>query len=133
MAILAEVSIGEFLDKMTILQIKSERIRDPKALANVRRELESLRSAWARSPFAVHDVSEGLAALRAVNERLWTIEDRLREMEAKSCFDQEFVALARSVYLTNDERTAIKHRLNLRFGSALIEEKSHPEYRTRAV
>jgi len=129
-AILAEISIGEFLDKMTILEIKSDRILDAVPLANVRRELEGLRAAWARSPFAAHDISQDLAELRTVNEKLWTIEDRLREMEAARSFNQEFIDLARAVYLTNDERAEIKRRLNLRLGSSLIEEKSHPDYKS---
>lgn len=130
MAIRAEISVGDFLDKVTILEIKSERIRDPVPLANVRRELENLRAAWSSSPFGSADVAADRAALKAVNEKLWLIEDRLREKEASGCFDQEFIELARAVYRTNDERAAIKRGINLRLRSGLVEEKSHPEYRS---
>jgi hypothetical protein len=128
MAIRTEVSVGEFLDKLTILEIKSERIRDAAPLANVRRELDALRAAWASSPYAAADVAADRAALKRVNEVLWELEDRLREKEGLGSFDGEFVELARGVYRTNDERAAIKRRINLRLGSSLIEEKSHPTY-----
>lgn len=130
MAIRAEVSIGEFLDKMTILEIKSDRIHEPASLANVRRELEGLRATWASSPYASAEIAADCSALRAVNEKLWTLEDRLREKEASGSFDPEFIELARAVYMTNDERAEIKRRVNLRLGSALMEEKSHPAYRS---
>ena len=128
MSIRTEISVGEFLDKMTILEIKVDRIRDPMARTNVMRELETLRAAWLASPYANEDVASDRAALKEVNEALWEIEDRLREKEARASFDEEFVALAREVYRTNDRRAAIKKRLNLRLGSALVEEKSHPDY-----
>ena len=127
MAIRIEVSIGEFLDKLAILEIKDQRIRDPAKLANVRRELQALRAAWAASPLAATDVRADYASLKAINERLWEIEDRIRAKEASDSFDGEFVELARSVYRSNDERAAVKRRINLRFGSALIEEKSYGE------
>lgn len=121
-------SPGEFLDKLTILEIKSERIADPAKLANVRRELELMRATWADSPLAAHDVTALVAGLRAANEALWEIEDRLRACEAGQRFDAEFVELARTVYHTNDRRAAIKRQLNLQLGSDLLEEKSYRPY-----
>ena len=127
--ILVPVSPGEVLDKITILRIKSARIGDAAKLANVRRELELLERTWAASPYAAHDVRADSAALEAVNARLWDIEDRIREQERAGRFDAEFVALARAVYIENDERAAIKKRINLTLGSAIVEEKSYAAYR----
>jgi len=124
-AIRVDVSVGEFLDKLSILEIKSERIADPAKLANVRRELQVLRDTWAASPLAAADIGEEYAELMRLNGRLWEIEDRIREREAERRFDAEFVELARSVYTTNDRRAAVKRRINLRLGSDLVEEKSY--------
>ena len=123
------VSPGEILDKITILRIKAVRITDPAKLANVRRELELLERTWRDSPYARHNVAADEAALEAVNERLWDIEDRIRDKERAQLFDAEFIALARSVYVENDERAAIKKRINLALGSTIIEEKSYTAYR----
>ena len=123
-----ETSPGEFLDKLTILEIKSERIADPAKLANVRRELELLQATWAASPLAKHDVSRLLVELKRVNETLWEIEDRIRRKESEAAFDADFIELARSVYRTNDRRSALKRELNVALGSELIEEKSYPTY-----
>jgi len=131
MTLHVEVSIGEFLDKLAILRIKSQRIRDPAKLANIRKELALLADTWARSPFANAAIAEPLARLQAVNERLWDIEDRIRIKESQAAFDREFIELARSVYLCNDERAAIKRELNLLLGSGLIEEKSYADYRRK--
>jgi hypothetical protein len=129
MSIEVEVSVGEFLDKLTILQIKAERIHAADKLANVRRELEALTRAWSASPYAG---GEGLEAairdLRGVNETLWDIEDRIRAKEAAGEFDGEFIDLARSVYRTNDRRAAIKRRINLKTGSGVVEEKVYTNY-----
>ncbi|HLW25140.1 MAG TPA: DUF6165 family protein [Steroidobacteraceae bacterium] len=123
------LSPGEVLDKITILRIKSRRIADPSKLDNVRRELESLESTWRESRYAQSDVAADVEALLAVNERLWSIEDEIREKERARSFDAEFIRLARAVYIENDERAAIKRRINLRLGSALVEEKSYRDYR----
>jgi hypothetical protein len=123
------VSPGEVLDKITILRIKVARMTDAAKLANVRRELELLERTWAASPYAHHDVARDEAALQAVNERLWDIEDRIRDKERQQAFDAEFIALARSVYIENDERAAIKKRINVALGSAIVEEKSYAAYR----
>jgi hypothetical protein len=128
MHLLVPTSPGEFLDKLTILEIKSERITDPAKLANVAREIGVLHATWAASPLAKRDVTRLRAELKAINEALWEIEDRIRLREAERRFDADFIELARSVYRTNDRRAAIKRELNVTLGSELIEEKSYPRY-----
>jgi hypothetical protein len=128
--IMVPISPGELLDKITILRIKSKRISDPKKLANVRLELEALERTWSESAYASADIAADLEALLAVNGRLWVIEDDIRDKERARSFDAEFVRLARSVYVENDERAAIKRRLNVRLGSSLIEEKSYADYKS---
>ena len=123
-----QTSPGEFLDKLTILEIKAERMTDAAKLANVRRELELLRATWAAAPLAGRDISALVAELRGVNEMLWEIEDRIRLKESQSAFDAEFIELARSVYITNDRRASLKRALNVALGSDLIEEKSYHAY-----
>ncbi|HLU13926.1 MAG TPA: DUF6165 family protein [Arenimonas sp.] len=127
--ILVPVSFGELLDKIAILQIKSERMSDPAKLANVRKELEALEATWAAHPASRTDISDLRAQLKAVNERLWVIEDDIRLKEKAQAFDQEFIRLARSVYFENDERARIKKEINLALGSAYVEEKSYQDYR----
>lgn len=124
------ISPGELLDKITILRIKSQRMTDPKKLAHVRLELDALEETWKSSAYARVDIEKDLGALHAVNERLWRIEDDIRDKERAQAFDAEFIRLARAVYLENDERAAIKRRLNLKLGSSLVEEKSYSEYRS---
>ena len=126
------VSPGELIDKMTILEIKALRIADAAKVANVRRELDALGRTWAASAYSAADIAADKAALRAVNERLWKIEDDIRDKERAQAFDAEFIRLARAVYFENDERAAIKRRINTRLGSALIEEKSYSDYRAPA-
>lgn len=123
-----QTSPGEFLDKLSILEIKAERIADPDKLAHVQHELALLRATWAASPLAGHDVAAACAALKQVNAALWEIEDRLRDLERERRFDAEFVELARSVYITNDRRAALKRELNLALGSEIVEEKSYRPY-----
>lgn len=127
--ILAPVSFGELLDKVTILQIKSERMSDAGKVANVRKELIALERIWNEHPASNVDVSGLLGELKAVNERLWVIEDDIRMLEKGRQFDDAFVQLARSVYFENDERARIKKEINLALGSAYIEEKSYQDYR----
>ncbi|MBJ6983115.1 DUF6165 family protein [Luteimonas sp. MC1750] len=122
------VSFGELLDKISILQIKSERMSDEAKLANVRRELSALEKAWMAHPAAGGDIVRLRAELKAVNERLWDIEDEVRLKERAQAFDQAFVELARSVYLQNDERARIKKAINLALGSGYVEEKSYQDY-----
>lgn len=132
MNISVNVSLGEFLDKLTILQIKAERIQDPAKLANIRKELELLTRTWESSPFARRDIREPLGRLKGINEKLWEIEDGIRLKEAQGAFDEEFIELARAVYISNDERATIKRELNLLLGSELVEEKSYADYRRKS-
>jgi uncharacterized protein YukE len=131
--ILVPVSFGELLDKIAILQIKSERIADEAKLANVRNELSALERTWMAHPAAGHDIARLRAELKAVNERLWDIEDAIRIKEKRQEFDAEFVRLARSVYFENDERARIKREINTALGSTYVEEKSYQDYRTGAA
>ena len=128
--ILVPVSFGELLDKIAILQIKSERMTDPAKLANVRNELSALEQTWLAHPAADGDIARMRADLKSVNERLWVIEDDIRIKEKAQAFDAEFIQLARSVYIENDERARIKKDINLALGSAYVEEKSYQDYRT---
>ena len=123
------VSPGELLDKITILRIKSQRMSDPAKVANVRLELEALEETWGASAHAKADVAADVGALLAVNERLWVIEDEIRDKERAQAFDAEFIRLARAVYFENDERAAIKRRINTVLGSGLVEEKSYSSYK----
>jgi MoxR-like ATPase len=123
------VSPGELLDKITILRIKSSRMRDAGKLANVRIELTVLEETWGASPYAEANIAADVAALQQVNERLWVIEDDIRDKERAQAFDSEFIRLARAVYFENDERAAIKRRINVKLGSSIVEEKSYAEYK----
>jgi hypothetical protein len=122
------ISPGELIDKITILQIKSARITDAAKVANVRHELALLEGTWRASPYSSHDIEEQWAGLRRVNEKLWDVEDLLRDKERARTFDQEFIELARAVYFTNDERAAIKRQINTKLGSKIVEEKSYAAY-----
>jgi hypothetical protein len=133
--ILVPISAGELLDKLTILRIKSRRMQDAAKLTNVRRELAALERTCEQTlgaPLAqlsgAAQLAAEIAALEEVNAALWDIEDRIREHEAEGRFDAGFIELARAVYLRNDERAAIKRRINLALGSSLIEEKSYRPY-----
>lgn len=128
MSLQVPVSVGELLDKITILEIKTERIRDARKLQNVRQELGLLRDIWAASPLSGTDVSALVARLKQINEALWETEDQIRRHEAAQNFDADFIRVARSVYQHNDQRAAIKRELNRRFDSDLVEEKSYPDY-----
>ena len=119
------ISWGELVDKITILEIKSERLTDASAIANVRKELSLLT-----------DIAENLISpdgellrlkvqLRLLNEKLWDVEEKIRKKDAHKQFDQNFIELARSVYQHNDERAAIKRKINLKMASDLLEEKSY--------
>lgn len=128
MTIKVEVSFGEFLDKLTILQIKSERIGDPAKLKNINHELKLLQDSWAADPRSAIDIASELKQLKAINEKLWQIEDDIRDKERNRTFDTGFIELARAVYFSNDERARIKRVLNEKLGSDLIEEKSYADY-----
>lgn len=127
--ILVPVSPAELLDKITILRIKAARILDAAKLANVKLELGLLEATWRDSGCAAAALTQDEHALQRVNEQLWDIEDRIRDKEAKQTFDRDFIELARAVYVSNDERAAIKKRINSRLGSRLVEEKSYKQYR----
>jgi len=127
--ILVPISPGELLDPITILRIKSARMTDPVKVGNVRLELELLEKTWRESGAAIPEVAADEAALQRVNEALWDIEDKIRDKELASAFDAEFIELARAVYVTNDERAAVKKRINLALGSRIVEEKSYKPYK----
>ena len=131
MNITVEVSTGEFLDKISILEIKSERIQDAAKLVNINKELEILKKTWVESPASQTNVSTLMAELKAINEALWDIEDRIRIKESQAAFDEEFIELSRSVYITNDRRSDVKRQLNQALGSNLMEEKSYADYQRK--
>lgn len=122
------VSPGEVLDKITILEIKSERIQDADKLVNVKRELELLQAAWEKFVDEDETVQRIHAKLKSINEDLWEIEDDIRDKERAREFDQVFIDLARSVYVTNDRRADAKKELNVYLGSEMVEEKSYQDY-----
>jgi hypothetical protein len=122
------VSWGELIDKITILEIKEQRLSSPQAIANVRKELAELNRAVAGlkpAPAALDTLKQ---SLKAVNERLWEVEDGIRAKEAAKAFDPQFVELARAVYFHNDERARIKREINELLKSGLVEEKQYTPY-----
>ena len=122
------VSIGEILDKMSILEIKSERITDQKKQLNVRHELKVLNDELSKLDGLWEVIGDLYGQLKSVNEELWVIEDDIRIKESKKEFDDIFISLARSVYVTNDKRANLKKEINLKMGSELVEEKSYEDY-----
>ena len=126
--VVAEISVGDLVDKITILQIKSERISDATKLANISYELGVLESILERELGGVAELPQLQQALKAVNERLWVLEDDIRECERLGDFDDKFVTCARDIYRTNDERAALKKQLNEAAGSSIVEEKSYGQY-----
>ncbi|MEN9809303.1 MAG: hypothetical protein RLZZ488_870 [Pseudomonadota bacterium] len=124
--VLVPVSVGELLDKITILQIKSERIKDQAKLLNIRKELDALLATCGKHQI---NVSHALVSeLKKINESLWVIEDDIRDKERAKSFDQQFIELARAVYVTNDKRFQVKALINKEMGSAYAEEKSYQPY-----
>lgn len=123
------ISPGELIDKITILQIKAERMTDPAKVANVRTELALLEATWRSSDHAASNIDAEWAQLKSINEKLWVIEDDIRDKERAKAFDPQFIDLARAVYVTNDERAAVKRQINTKLGSRIVEEKSYKEYR----
>ena len=121
-----DISIGELVDKVTILSIKLEKISDSSKVMNVRKEYELLLKSM--TDCGIGTDSEEFLALKEVNLKLWEIEDRIRAKEVKQAFDREFIDLARSVYFTNDKRAEIKKRINIAAGSELVEEKQYVDY-----
>ncbi len=123
-----EVSAGELVDKITILEIKSERITNPAKLENVRRELHSLTATRSEAVPSSGELDGLTAELRRINEELWEIEDEIRDCERRRDFGNRFVELARAVYRTNDRRAAAKRSINDLLGSELVEEKDYADY-----
>ena len=128
MSIKIDVSVGEIMDKLTILEIKAEKIQDEAKLANVRKERDSLLPVIGQPAYQTDEVKQLVAKLKSINLKLWDIEDDIRLKEADKAFDEGFIELARSVYFTNDERAAVKKQINLATGSELVEEKSYEDY-----
>lgn len=122
------VSPGEVLDKITILEIKSERISDPEKVQNVKAELALLQETWNENIRETREIQSLRAQLKEINEQLWEIEDDIRDKERAGEFDDRFIELARAVYVTNDKRSRVKKELNLHLGSEIIEEKSYQDY-----
>jgi hypothetical protein len=121
--ILVPISAGELMDKITILEIKSERIKNPEQIGNIARELAALRAVAER--LRQNPLQQPIAALKAVNSKLWDVEDDIRECEARADFGPRFIELARAVYRLNDERARLKRTINEISGSRYVEEKSY--------
>ena len=124
-----EISNGELLDKVTILELKLNRIKDKDKLVNIQKEFDTLNS-LAQELFEKHDsyLQNLYVELSSINGRLWDIEDWIRECEKENRFDKEFIELARSVYITNDKRSEVKKTINILTNSGLVEEKSYNNY-----
>ena len=127
--ILIPISPGELLDKITILQIKAERIADPVKVANVKTELDMLNKVWSEAVEVDAEITTLTAELKAVNEALWEIEDDIRDEERNKRFNERFSELARAGYVTNDERANAKKKVNQHLNSTIVEEKSYQDYR----
>ena len=125
---LIPISWGELFDKITILQIKLENLQNQNALKNVKIEYDKLFKIYENNFLEDENAKRLLADLKTINKTLWNIEDDIRDKERHKTFDKEFIELARSVYITNDERSRIKRNINETFGSQLIEEKSYSDY-----
>ena len=122
------ISWGELFDKITILQIKLENLTSKDALENVEGEFKQLRSIYIKYFPESTEAKQLEEELKQINQQLWDIEDKIRDKERNRSFDDEFIQLARSVYIINDERSRIKRKINDVFGSEFVEEKSYPEY-----
>ena len=122
------ISWGELFDKITILQIKLDNLKDRNALKNVKIEHEKLNSIFNEVFFENTIANQLIIDLKLINEKLWNIEDLIRDKERNKVFNKEFIELARKVYITNDKRSRIKRKINETFGSELVEEKSYADY-----
>ena len=131
---MAEISVpvspGELIDKLTILEIKSERMSDAKKVANVKLELQLLSDTWAKSDYAKININTEWSELKRINAQLWDIEDQIRDEERHQRFGEEFIRLARAVYFINDDRAAVKRLINDKLGSKIVEEKSYANYKS---
>jgi len=128
MVINVPISWGELVDKITILEIKMDRIQDVKKRENINKELQALESVFAQGCSEPEMVRQLKAELKAVNEKMWVIEDDIRRCEKAKDFSQRFIDLARSVYMTNDQRADLKREINTVLHSELFEEKSYEDY-----
>lgn len=124
-----EISIGELVDKVTILNIKLERIKDEEKLKNVQKEYDVLSKSLSET--IINENTKEYKELKIINETLWEIEDNIRVKEQRQEFDDEFIKLARSVYFENDVRAEIKKRINVLTGSDLHEEKEYVDYKAK--
>lgn len=128
MKLLVEVAPGELIDKITILEIKLQNIKDEAKLANVRREYEILMETFRDNIEQTSDLRALMDELRAANQKIWDIEDDIRDLERAKDFGDAFVAVARSVYRSNDARAATKRKINELLNSVIVEEKSYADY-----
>ena len=125
---LIPISWGELFDKITILQIKLENLQEKNALKNVKLEHDQLFSIFKQFFLENTNANELINDLKLINQKLWNIEDLIRDKERNKIFDEKFIELARKVYFTNDERSRIKRNINETFGSEIVEEKSYADY-----
>jgi predicted nucleic acid-binding Zn-ribbon protein len=128
---MVEVSWGELVDKLTILEIKAQRLTAPTAVANVRKELAALQSVLQRLQPRPAELDALKAQLKSVNQSLWDVEDQIRAKEAAQSFDRGFIELARAVYFNNDQRARLKREINVLLKSELVEEKQYTDYSPR--
>ena len=126
--ILIPISPGELLDKITILEIKSERIESAEKKANVNNELSMLNKVWDEAVTVDDNITDMRKEMKSINETLWDIEDDVRDEERDKRFEERFIELARSVYVTNDQRADVKKRINIYLKSNIVEEKSYQDY-----
>jgi len=124
-----EVSVGEVVDKVSILSIKLKKIKNPEKLQNIQKEYDTLVAPMQAAGILV--TSDEFQRLESINLKLWDIEDRIRLKEVAHAFDAEFIELARSVYFINDDRASVKKEINLKYGSDIIEEKEYVEYKAQ--
>lgn len=127
-SVLVETSVGDLIDKITILQIKLERIQDPPKRENIAKELAKLEEVRRKAIGESAELSRLGGLLKGVNEELWDLEDRIRDLERVGDFEEDFVGVARKIYRTNDRRAALKKEINALSGSEIVEEKSYADY-----
>ena len=126
--ILSEISAGELMDKITILEIKKMKIPDAEKQAIIQRELNSLQGTYSKCINPSKELDEQIAKLKAINLKLWDIEEGKRQHERDKNFGEKFIHLARQVYMKNDERAKAKRAINKKYGSDIVEEKSYKKY-----
>lgn len=127
-SVLVETSVGDLIDKITILQIKLERIQDPSKRENIAKEFAKLEEVRRKAIGESAELSRLGGLLKGVNEELWDLEDRIRDLERVGDFEEDFVGVARKIYRTNDRRAALKKEINALSGSEIVEEKSYADY-----